>query len=144
MSWWCAARVVTVRTLPRARSGAVRAAFDVRSGDDREQPPAAGNALELVLAAVLEAQAGPRHEVGHGGRDADLAGARGSGHPGADVHGDPADVVADQLALAGVQPRPDLQAETGDRLADGGGPLDRARGPVEGGERTVARRLDDA
>jgi hypothetical protein len=35
----------------------------------------------------------------------------GLGHdPGGEVHRDPANVVADQLDLAGVQPDPDLQA----------------------------------
>ena len=60
-----------------------------------------------------------------------------------DVHRHAADVIADQLALAGVDADADLDAE----LAGGGGDrqraAQRARGrPVEGREEAVADRLD--
>ena len=60
--------------------------------------------------------------------------------PGADVDRHPADVVADQLDLAGVDARPGPRcpiAASSSRI--GGGAADRPRRAVEGGEEAVAR-----
>jgi hypothetical protein len=54
-----------------------------------EQPPLAGNALEGVETAVVEAEAGARDEVLDGGGDPDLVGTRRGCDPGADVDARP-------------------------------------------------------
>ena len=93
-------------------------------------------------AAIFEAEARADYEVLHGARDDDLARLGERGNPGADVYGDAADVVSDQLALAGVNPGAQCQAEPiliGDR---GASAPDRAGRTIERGEETVARSLD--
>ncbi len=83
----------------------------------RPQPPWAGHALEVVLAAVLEVEAGAGHQVLHGLGDEHLAGPRVRAHAGADVHGDPGDVVAGQLDLARVEAGAHLEADRAHRVA---------------------------
>src|SRR4051794_34813450 len=75
-------------------------------GTDREHLPAVGDPLELVLAPRLELDLPARDQVAHRPRHEHLAGAGQRRHPRADVHGDPAKVVATYLALAGVDPGP--------------------------------------
>jgi hypothetical protein len=58
------------------------------------------------------------------------------------MHGDAADVVLAQLDLAGVQARPELEADAGQLVAKRGGTVDRSSGAVEGGQDPVAGRLD--
>jgi protein kinase-like protein len=131
--------------LREIRAGLLPACVSWFSGsgvDHREDPPLVGHALELVGTAVLELQAGPRHQVAHRGADQHLARAGQGRHPGADVHGDAPDRVAGHLDLTGVQARPDLDAE---RLyaADGGGRApDGAARTVEHGEEAVTGRVD--
>jgi hypothetical protein len=60
----------------------------------------------------------------------------------ADVDRHPADVVAEQLDLAGVDPDPDLDPDRRQLLADGSRTADRPRRAVEGGQEAVAHRLD--
>ena len=64
-----------------------------------------------MLAAVLEDEARAGDEVLDGGADEDLGGAGERGDPGADVHGDAADVGAQQLDLAGVAAGADLESQ---------------------------------
>jgi len=64
-----------------------------------------------VLAAVLEDEPGAGDEVLDGGADQDLGGPGERRDPGADVHGDAADVGTDQLDLPGVRAGADLEAE---------------------------------
>ena len=62
---------------------------------------------------------------------------------GADVHGHAADVVADELALAGVQPGAHLEAERPHPVRGSRGRTRiAARRPVEGGEEAVPQGLD--
>ena len=86
------------------------------------QVPAVGDALQLVLACVLELEAGPGHQVLHGLRGDDLRSACQRRHPGADIDGDPADLVADLLWSDGRDRR--------DRAVDrAGGPVEVAKNP---------------
>ena len=106
---------------------------------DGEQVPAAGDALELVAAAVLEADGGAEHQVADGRGDQHLAAACLGGDPCTDVHGHAAEIVAENLALPGVDARADLDAELFRRRRDD--PLrgpDGSRGPVEAREHAVA------
>src|SRR4051812_42552975 len=109
---------------------------------DGEQAPGAPNALQLVLAPGVEADPRADDQVLDGARDEHLARPGGAHHARADVHGEAADVVADHLALARMEPGPDLDAELAHRLLDRRGGADRAGGTIEGGEHAVACRLD--
>ena len=93
-----------------------------------------------MLAAVDEIELGADHEVLHRARDQDLVGVGERAHPGADVDGHAANVVAAELALARVQAGPHLKAQRADAVPDRAGALDPAGGPVEGGEEAVAQR----
>ena len=64
------------------------------------------------------------------------------GDPGADVDGDAADLPVEELALAGVEPGAELDAERLDGLPDRLRAADRARRPVEAREEAVARGVD--
>src|SRR6202035_5511557 len=80
---------------------------------DREQPPLARHASKLALAAVLEADPGADDEVLDCPRDDDLARLGQPENSGADVHGDPADVLTDHLDLSGVERGSQIEAEVG-------------------------------
>ena len=56
---------------------------------DRQQLPDAGHATQLDAAAVLEARTRADHQVTHGARDEDLAGAGLPADPRRNVYGDP-------------------------------------------------------
>ena len=60
-----------------------------------------------------------------------------SGNTRADVHRDPGGLALDELALAGVQARPDLNAEILDGVGDCDGGTDRPRGSIERREEPV-------
>src|SRR6266508_1166828 len=103
-----------------------------------EDLPFAGDAFELVAAAVGELDVGPLHQVAHRARDQHLARTGKARDPRSDVHCDPGEVVATQLALAGVDAGADFQADVAGILGDGAGAFDGPSGPVEGGEEAVA------
>jgi hypothetical protein len=113
----------------------------VRRRRDREQPPLAGDALELGDAAVLEVQVRAGDEILDRGGDEHLAGPGERGDASTDVDGEPGDLVACELALAGVQPGSHLEAELGDGGPDRRGAADGADRPVEAGEEAVAGRI---
>ena len=85
---------------------------------------------------------GPRDEILHRVRREDLPGAGQGADTSGDVDGDPGDVVASELDLAGVEAGPDLEPLRSDGVADRERGADRARRSVEGGEEPVACRLD--
>src|SRR5688572_11624250 len=87
-----------------------------RSVLDREELPGARDAFQLVLTSVGELQARPDDEIPDGPGHQDLARAGLRRDAGADVYGDPSDVSVSDLALAGVQARPDLDPQGPDRL----------------------------
>src|SRR5262249_4316775 len=63
-------------------------------------------------------------------------------HAGADDHGDAAELLSDDLALARVQAGPDLEAEVAHRALDRGRAADRADRAVEGREEAVPGRVE--
>ena len=75
---------------PRGR-GAARGRVLTDGGVQR---PAVGNALELVLAALLEGDARAGHEIAHRARDEHLARSSKIGDARSDVYGDAGDIVA--------------------------------------------------
>src|SRR3954462_3036040 len=111
--------------------------------DDREDRPVAGDAAQLLQAAAVEVEARADDGAGDRPRDEDLPRSRQAGAPRGDVHRHAADVRPDQLALARVQPRADLEAEAVDAVDDRlGAPQRLGRRAVEGDEERVADRLD--
>src|SRR2546423_1061407 len=112
-----------------------------RTSASRIEPPRPGDALQLVLAALLEGDPGAGDEVAHRARDEHLArpGERRDARAGVD--GDPAHLPVRELALARVQPGAELESEAAHTVADRAGGADRARRPVEGGEEAVAGRV---
>ena len=95
----------------------------------REQAPLAVHAAQRVRAAVLEAQPRPDHQLLDGARGQHLAGAGGAHHARGDVHGDAGHVVGAQLALAGVQPDPDVELQLPRLLDDAPPQLTARAGP---------------
>src|SRR5215207_5122174 len=110
---------------------------------DSEEAPLAGDSAEGVRAAILEVDAGAGDEVFDGAGDEDFAGGRVVAHGPADLDGEAAHALRalDEVALARVQPGARLDAEAGRVLRDGAGGAHRARRPVEGGERPLARHV---
>src|SRR5918999_966578 len=99
--------------------------------------PVARDALEVVVAAVLEVDAGAGGEVADDARYEYFAGLRLGGDAGADVDGDALDPVVDDLHLARVDAGADLEAELVDGVDRLVGAGDRPRGTGEGGEEAV-------
>src|SRR3954452_2789328 len=110
--------------------------------DHREERPAARHVAQVVRAAVLEAEArADDRAVDRPGRE-HLARLGERGDARCDVHGHPADVVREHLALARVQPdahgEPERLQTVDDRLRAAHRPRRRA---VERDEERVADRL---
>ncbi len=98
--------------------------------------------LQRVGATILEIESRPGHQILHGARDKHLAGFSKGSDTGADVHGDPAELRAHQLALASVEASPHSQAEALDAGTHGGGGAHGAGGSIEGCDETVATGVD--
>src|SRR4029450_4178556 len=94
---------------------------EVASG---EELPAVAQALEGVGPAVLQGDAGARHQVLDGAGHQDLTGAGGGHDPGGKVDRDPAHVLTAEVDLAGVEPRPDLDPAVSQLLTEGQGAAD--------------------
>src|SRR2546423_13682646 len=113
-----------------------------RTSASRIEPPRPGDALQLVLAALLEGDPGAGDEVAHRARDEHLARACEGGDARAGVEGGPAHLPVRDLALAGVEPGAELEPEAAHAVPDRAGGADRSRRPVEGGEEAVPGGVD--
>ena len=91
-----------------------------------------------MLSALVELDSRARDEVFDRPRDQDLAGGGQGRHPGRDVDGEPSEVIPADLALAGVQTRPDLKAEPTNGLADLLAASNGSRRSIEGGDEPVS------
>src|SRR5262249_43521675 len=108
---------------------------------DGEQPPLPRHTLELINTALHKLEPGPDHQIAQRAGHQHLVGPRHRANARADVHGDPADVIAADLALAGVQPGAHGDAQRGHRVADCHRAADRALRTVEHRQKAVARRI---
>jgi hypothetical protein len=95
-----------------------------------------------VKPAIGERDARTGDQVLHRARDEQLAGAGARGDARADVHRDAAELVADDLTLAGVHSGPDRDPELMERVDELLGATNRPTGPVEAREEAVACRVD--
>src|SRR5437588_1808014 len=100
--------------------------------------PFAGDAFEIVHAALFELDARSGDQVLDGSRDEHLAGLSMRGDSCSCVHGDPGDLAVDELALPGVEARTQVEPQSLDRVGDRAGAADRPRRSVERGEEAVA------
>src|SRR5215218_2790042 len=96
------------------RTASTMSASPIGDSIDR---PCARDALQLLLAARLEGEAGARDEILHRPRDEHLARLRETGDARTGVDGDAAHVGAVELALAGVQAGADFDPERAGRVA---------------------------
>src|SRR5919197_291292 len=108
----------------------------------RIEPPCARDALQLVLAALLEGDPGAGDEVAHRARDEHLARPGEGRDARAGVNRDAAHLPVRELALAGVEPGSELEPEPPDRLLDRVGGPDCPRRSVECCEEAVPRGVD--
>src|SRR5262245_42552499 len=143
----CRGPVVTTATRGRSAPrlswlAPIRRSYAWTSDPGGEKAPGAGHAGELVLAALVEGDAGSGDDVLDRARHEHLAGLRRGGDPCGDVHGDPACAVVHLLDLARVHACPYVEPDHPERLADCRCAPDRARGAVEGRKDAVARHVD--
>src|SRR5436190_11092194 len=107
---------------------------------DRVLPPSPRPALELVNAALLEADCRLLHRVPDRARDQDLAGTRFVGNARTDVKRETEHLGPAHLVFARMQPHPDLQPQRAHRLADCGGATDPGSRVPERCEQSVSCR----
>ena len=77
----------------------------------RVQLPTAGDALQLMLASIIESNGGAGYQVTDGAGDKDVARAGGCHDTCRDVHGQSGQATQKPLALTGVQARAHLDPE---------------------------------
>ena len=130
-----------IRCLGRLLRGQVRASVD-GSGPDGVQVDRSGDPLELLDPGVVEGDLGAGHQVANRARDEDLPGL-GLGHdPGADVDGDPPELVAHDLDLAHVDPGPDVDPGGTEPVDHFDGAFDGLGRLIERGEEPIAGGVD--
>src|SRR5450830_555047 len=93
--------------------------------------PPARNTLQLVVARIVEDESGAGDQVLDRLRHQDLRGPGLGGDAGTDRYRDPRALPVDEVALAGVHARADLDTELADPFSDLERAPDRARGPVK-------------
>src|SRR5262245_43083866 len=133
----------TAQRQPRATSATTKGPprsglSDVR----RKQAPAVRNALELVLAALVEPDAGARDEILDRAGDQDFVGTRQGTDASGDVDGETGEIVGADFALSRVQARSHIDPEGLGGFVDGLGAMNGARRAVEAGQKTIPGRLD--
>src|SRR5262249_26519528 len=128
----------SLRRLGSRRVGLTRVRL---STFDREQTPLAGDAAQLMRAAIGEAQTRARDEIFDRTGHEHFTRTRARGDARADVHCDAAEIVADGFALAGVETGANLETERTDRVANRGRATNRACRTIERREESVADRF---
>src|SRR5207247_9498575 len=101
--------------------------------------PGLMNAFQHMSSTLGEGDSRAGDEILDRTRDEHLAAARGRRDPRTDMRGDPGDGRAEHLALAGVQPGPDIEPELAHGIAYGACAADRSAGPSK-----VARKPSPA
>src|SRR5437868_1933479 len=96
-----------------------------------------------MRSTVVERDPRTRDEILHRPRDEDLTRSRERRDAVRDVHADAANIAISQLHLPGVHAGADLDIEYPHPVADVSCGVDAGRRTHEGGEHTVAGRLDE-
>src|SRR5215468_4224550 len=107
-----------------------------------KEAPRVRNALEFVLAALAERDAGPRDEILDRAGDQDFVGTRQGTDASGDVDGETGEIVAADFALSRVQARSHIDPDGLGCFGDGLGAMNGARRAVEAGQKTIPGRLD--
>src|SRR5215467_4112522 len=107
-----------------------------------KEAPRVRNALEFVLAALAERDAGARDEILDRAGDQDFVGTRQGTDASGDVDGETGEIVAADFALSRVQARSHIDPEGLGGFGDGLGAMNGARRAVEAGQKTIPGRLD--
>jgi hypothetical protein len=113
-----------------------------RSADEGEQSPGAGDALELVLASVIELDAWANHQVLDGSGDEDFAFPCQAPYPRGYVNGQTAEVVSSDLAFAGMNTGAYFQIDPSDGLDDCFRTSDGSGWTIESDHEAVSGRFD--
>src|SRR5262249_27548203 len=113
-----------------------------RSTPQRVEPPGPRDALQFVFAAVLELDARAHDEILDRRGNQNLAWAAQRRHPGGDMDGEPAEILAANLALSGVEPAPKPDPERPGGLDNLLGAANRPGRTVEGGHEAVPGGVD--
>ena len=108
---------------------------------DREDAPFTGDTLKGLAAAVAEAQAGAGHQVLYGARHQHLPRTYKSSNTRANVNGDPADIVADHFALAGMEPGTNFDPKRFNLFGNSARTTNAPRWSVERGQNAIADHL---
>jgi hypothetical protein len=95
-----------------------------------------------MRAGIGETEPRTCHQVLQRARHENLAGARHSDDPRADVHRDPAHIGARDLDLTRMQAGADFESGSADRGDDREGAADGARRAIERREQTIAHEID--
>src|SRR5439155_22049992 len=140
-TWAASSSARTPASDPPRRPIGDRTASTRKASDtfDSIDSPGFRNAFEHVLSALAEGDSRARDEILDRARDEHLAAARERRDPRTDMRGDPGDRRAEHLALAGVQPGPDIEPELAHGIAYGACAADRSAGPSK-----VARKPSPA
>ena len=101
-----------------------------------------GTPLSSCASSLHELDPRAGDEIPHGRRHQHLARRRQGGHACADVHGDPADALLEELDLTGVNPSADLEPFLGSGCDDRLCAADRARRAVERRQEAVTGPID--
>jgi hypothetical protein len=106
-------------------------------GRDAEQSPLIRHAFEGMAAAIIKHQARAHHEVLDRARHEDFARTSEGRDPGPDMHGEPGDVIGQDLDLAGMQAGSDIEVKLPYLVPDRQGTADGAGGTVKAREEPV-------
>ena len=104
--------------------------------------PLSGNPLEVVDPALAKLDAGPGDQVCNRAGDENLTGRRRRGDACAGVDRDAADSAVDQLHLAGMDARADVDPQLLEATDDLQRAADRPGRPVERREESVSGTVD--
>src|SRR6266581_4304400 len=114
------------RLMSRRGAGTFEREPDACSGNQSVETPLTWNTLQCVCAAVHEFQIGAHDQFFDSARDEHFSWLSIRRDPGAYVDGDSADVVIEHLALAGMQPCANLDAQCSHAFDDRGCAVDAA------------------
>ena len=81
---------------------------------DSKQPPFSGDTAKELRAAIVEPDAGPRHQIFNGGRDKEFAPLCGRGNASSNMNGDAGYSPFEHLALASMNARSDSDPQISD------------------------------